>query len=145
MQSAVAYATVFGLGFGYFIGAIPAGAAFGLSLFVVPVIAWLGYTLGAVVVILLGEPLRRKLAAKFNLHPRPGTKPGLIHRAWNRYGLPALALLAPVTIGPQLGGILGLALGVSPFRLVSALSLGLIPWAVGITILVALGFRLVAD
>lgn len=135
-------ASVFGLGFLYFLGAIPAGAALGVPLWLAAPAAWLGYTAGAMLVAGAGAPLRERLTRRFKIEARPA-KPTIVHRAWDRFGLPALGLLAPVTIGPQIGALLGLALGASPVRLVLALSLGAAPWAAGFATLVALGVKLV--
>jgi membrane protein YqaA with SNARE-associated domain len=133
-------ASVFGLGFIYFILAIPTGAKLGLPLWLAATVAWLGYTAGGAVVVFAGAPLREWLMRRFKIQPNP-EKPSLIHRAWNRFGLPAVGLLAPVTIGPQGSALLGLALGVSKWRLLLAISLGAIPWAIGFA-LAAAGVKL---
>jgi hypothetical protein len=135
-------ASVFSLGFLYFISAIPAGAALGVPLWLAALAAWLGYSVGAVVIVAAGAPLREMLTRRFRIEARPA-KPTLVHRAWDRFGLPALGLLAPVTIGPQIGALLGLALGASPVRLMLALSLGVLPWAAAFTTLVGFGVKLV--
>jgi hypothetical protein len=135
-------ATVFGLGFLYFISAIPAGAALKLPLWLAALAAWLGYSAGAVVVALAGAPLREQLMQRLKIQPNP-EKPSLVLRAWKRFGLPALGLLAPVTIGPQIGALLGVALGAHKGRLVLALSLGAIPWAIAFAVLVSYGVKLV--
>jgi hypothetical protein len=142
MQFLGGLATVFGLGFIYFISAIPTGAALKLPLWIAALAAWLGYSAGGVVVAFAGAPLRAWLTRRFKIAPDP-ENPSLVLRAWRRYGLPALGLLAPVTIGPQAGALLGLALGASRGRLVAALSLGAIPWAAAFAILVSLGVKLV--
>jgi len=123
-------ASVFGLGFIYFVAALPTGAALGLPMVVAMLTAWFGYSVGALVIVLIGEPLRKKLAARFRWNPNP-EKPGFVLRAWKRWGLPALAVLAPVTIGPQVAVVAGLTLGVPALRLVVAVSLGVIPWCIG--------------
>ncbi|MGH8048859.1 MAG: hypothetical protein ACREKL_16580 [Chthoniobacterales bacterium] len=122
-------AAVFGLGFVYFISAIPVGAKLGLPLWLAALSAWLGYTAGGAVVVFAGTPLREWLMRKFKIQTNP-EKPSLVLRAWKKYGLPAMGLLAPVTIGPQVGALLGLALGASRWRLIAALSFGAIPWAI---------------
>ncbi len=89
-----------------------------------------------------GAPLRDLLMRRMKIQPNP-EKPSLILRAWQRFGLPALGLLAPVTIGPQAGALLGIALGAQKWRLVLAISLGAIPWAAGFAVLVGYGVKLV--
>ncbi len=142
METLGGVAAVFGLGFGYFISAIPAGAALGVPVWLCAIAAWAGYALGGIVVVLAGEPLRRAIIGKFKIDLHPA-KPGLLQRAWARLGLPALGLLAPVTIGPQIGALMGLALGVPRGRLIAALALGVIPWCLAFAILTALGVRLI--
>jgi len=137
-----ALASVFGLGFLYFLSAIPAGAVLGMPLWLAALAAWLGYSAGGVVVVFAGAPLRAALMRRFKIEARPA-KPTLVHRAWDRFGLPALGLLAPVTIGPQIGALLGLALGASRGRLVIAIAGGAIPWAIAFAVLVGCGVKLV--
>jgi hypothetical protein len=144
MESLGGVAAVFGLGFGYFISAIPAGAALKIPIWLCATAAWAGYALGGAVVALAGEPVRRAIIAKFKIELHPA-RPGLIFRAWTRFGLPALGLLAPVTIGPQIGALMGLALGVPRGRLIAALALGVIPWCLAFAILAALGVRLLGS
>jgi hypothetical protein len=134
-------ASVFGLGFVYFISAIPAGIALNLPLWLAALFAWLGYSTGAAVVVLAGAPLREWLMRRFKIQIDP-EKPSLPLRIWKRYGLPAMGLLAPVTIGPQAGALLGLALGERKLRLLLAISLGAMPWAIGFAVVAAFGKQL---
>ena len=137
-------AAVIALGFTYCIAAIPTGVALDLPVVLVVVCAWIGYSLGAVLVVGLGAPLREWLARKMKFDPNP-ERPGVVHRAWKRFGLPALGLLAPVTIGPQIGAMLGLAMGANKSQLVISLSLGVLPWLAVFTILTLLGVQLVGE
>jgi hypothetical protein len=142
MQALFAGLSVLGLGFLYFIAAIPTGAALGLPLWLAAVVAWLGYTAGGVLVACGGASLRDWLTKRFRIEARLA-RPTFVYRAWDRFGLPALALLGPVTTGPQLGALLGLALGARRGPLVLAISLGAIPWAVAFAVLTAYGVKLV--
>lgn len=142
MQWIGSIATVFGLGFVYFISAIPAGVALKLPVWIAAVAAWLGYSAGGFVVAFAGEPVRVWLMRRLKMQVDPES-PSLVMRAWRRYGLPALGFLAPVTIGPQAAALLGLALGTPKVRLVLAISLGGLPWAAAFGTLVAFGVRLV--
>lgn len=137
-----AVASTFWLGFLYFISAIPVGAALQLPLWLAALAAWLGYSTGGMVVAFGGAPLREWLIRRLRIETHPA-KPTLVHRAWDRFGLPALGLLAPVTIGPQVGALLGLALGASKGRLVLAIALGALPWAAIFAVLVGYGVKLV--
>lgn len=134
-------AAAFGLGFLYFLGAIPAGTAAGAPVWVAAIAAWLGYSAGAAVILVAGAPFRLWLVGKWNI-PVERDPSKLVWRVWNKWGLPGLGLLAPVTVGPQIGGILALAVGGSPARIFAALSLGVIPWCVLFGALVALGVKI---
>lgn len=134
--------STFGLAFFYFIGAIPAGVGLGLSPALAALVAWLSYTAGVALVALGGAPLRNWLMRRFKFQPEQHTD-SLIGRMWNRYGLLGLSLLAPVTVGAQIGALIGVALGVPPRRLVIGLSLGVAVWCMGIGLAVALGLQIV--
>lgn len=134
--------TTVGLGFVYFVATIPAGMAMGLPWPLAAFCGWAGYSLGSVVVVVLGEPLRRWLARRFHFLP-DRSRHAAFWKVWDRYGLPGMGLLAPVTIGPQGSTLVGLALGVPPRRLCLAVSLGVVPWCIGIGLVSAAGFRLV--
>ena len=135
-----ALSTAFGLGFIYFISAIPAGVLAGAPLWAAAFMAWLGYTMGAAAVLLL-TPLRLWLTKKLKISPTiDETK--LFWRVWNRYGVIGLGLIAPVTIGPQISALLVLALGVAPARVLFWISAGAIPSALGLALAVKLGTHL---
>jgi hypothetical protein len=128
MSQFLTWGAVFGLGFGYFVGAVPAGVAMGIPLPLTGLLTWLGYTVGAAMVVLPGEPFRVWLLKRLNLERRLHSNESWLGKKIERYGLPALGLLAPVTIGPQIGGLLGIGLGMGRGRLLVALSAGLLPW-----------------
>ncbi|MCA0457768.1 MAG: small multi-drug export protein [Chloroflexi bacterium] len=134
--------STFGLAFFYFIAAIPAGAALQLPLPVAAVTAGLSYAAGVLAVVLIGAPLRERLTKRFNISTTHDPNK-LIWRVWDKYGLIGLSLLAPVTLGAQIGALIGLSLGVKPRALVIGLSLGIIPWCVVISAAVALGLQVV--
>jgi hypothetical protein len=132
--------TAFGLGFLYFISAIPAGVAAHAPVWLAAVAAWLGYSAGGLVILMAGAPLRNWITRKLKINPTPDpTK--LFWRVWHRFGLWGLGLIAPVTIGPQATAVIALALGESPRRIQLAISLGVAPWAVAIGILTAFGAK----
>ena len=133
--------TAFGLGFLYFISAIPAGVAAHASVWLAAVAAWLGYSAGGLVVLVAGAPLRTWLSRKMKIDPKPDpTK--LFWKVWHRFGLWGLGLIAPVTVGPQVTAVIALALGESPRRIQLAISLGVFPWVVALGILSFFGSRL---
>jgi len=131
----------FGLGFLYFISAIPAGAAAGLPLWLAAGAAWAGYSCGALVVLLAGAPLRNWLVRKLKI-PVQRDPAKLVWRIWDKWGLAGLGLLAPVTIGPQAGSILALAIGERPGRILLAISLGVLPWCLLFAALVGFGIKI---
>jgi hypothetical protein len=132
--------TAFGLGFLYFISAIPAGVAAHAPVWLAAVAAWLGYSAGGLVILMAGAPLRNWITRKLKINPTPDpTK--LFWRVWHRFGLWGLGLIAPVTIGPQATAVIALALGESPRRIQLAISLGVATWAVAISILTAFGAK----
>ncbi len=131
----------FGLGFVYFIAAIPAGVAAGVPAWLAGLAAWLGYTAGGGVVLLAGAPLRLWLVRVLRI-PTARDSSKFIWRAWDRWGLAGLALLAPVTIGPQATAVIALAVGEKWPRILMAISLGVLPWCAAFAVLTALGFSL---
>ena len=134
--------TAFGLGFLYFIAAIPAGVAAGAAAWLAGLAAGLGYVAGAGVVLLAGAPLRGWLVRKLKI-PVERDPSKLVWRMWERGGLIGLCLVAPVTIGPQATAVIALAVGEKPRRILVAVALGVLPWCVIFAALTAFGFKLV--
>jgi hypothetical protein len=136
-----ALGSIFWLGFIYFIAAIPAGKALGWPTWGAAGVALLGYSAGAIAVLLLGEPLRRwwEQRKKKRVQAAPTDRLPLWQRAWNRGGIWMLGIVAPVTLGPQISALVALSLGEKPLRIWLALSLGAIPWAVIFSLLTELG------
>lgn len=133
--------TAFGLGFVYFIAAVPAAVAAGAPVWAAALAAWSGYAAGAGVVIAAGAPLRAWLVRKLSI-PVQRDPSRMIWRVWDRWGLAGLGLLAPVTIGPQAGAVLALAIGEKAPAVFAALALGALPWAISFAALTSLGFKL---
>jgi hypothetical protein len=134
-------ATAFGLGFLYFIAAVPAGAAAGAPAWLAGLAAGLGYIAGAGVVLIAGAPLRAWLVRKLRI-PVERDRSKLIWRMWERGGLIGLCLAAPVTVGPQATAVIALAAGEKPRRIVASVAIGILPWCVLFAVLTAFGFSL---
>ena len=119
--------TAFGLGFLYFISAIPTAVALGASVWAAAAAAWLGYSFGGIVIIILGVPVQEWLQRKknFSLTPNPEK---LFWRVLDRYGVFGLGFIAPITIGPQLTALILLAFRIKPIKIIAAISIGVIPW-----------------
>lgn len=130
--------TALGLGFLYFVAAIPAGVAAGSPVLLAALAAWLGYSLGGGVVLLTGAPLRDWLTRRLKVNPHPDPSK-LFWRIWERFGLWGLGLIAPITIGPQATALICLSLGEKPSRIQMAISLGVLPWVIGFGMVAALG------
>ena len=133
--------TAFGLGFLYFIAAVPAGAAAGAHAWIAGLAAGLGYLAGAAVVLLAGAPLREWLVRRLKI-PVERDPSKWVWRMWERGGLLGLCLVAPVTIGPQATAIIALAVGEKPRRILGAVAFGVLPWCVVFAVLTAFGFKL---
>jgi hypothetical protein len=134
--------TALGLGFLYFIAAVPAGAAAGAHAWIAGLAAGLGYLAGAAVVLLAGAPLREWLVRRLKI-PVERDPSKWVWRMWERGGLLGLCLVAPVTIGPQATAIIALAVGEKPRRILGAVAFGVLPWCVFFAVLTAFGFKLV--
>jgi hypothetical protein len=93
------------------------------------------------VVLAAGAPLRMWLIKKLNISVKRDTSK-LIWRVWDKWGLAGLGLLAPVTIGPQIGTILALTIGERPIRILVALSAGVVPWCILFAVLVGFGIKI---
>jgi Putative small multi-drug export protein len=135
--------TVFGLGIAYFLAAIPTGVAMHLHPLTAAFCAWAGYTAIAAVMLAIGTPARKWLAEKFKISPHPNPEK-LVWRVWIRWGLPGLALVAPVTCGPYFAALIGLLLGEKPWRLLLWIAAGVIPWCILFAVLAATGSQLLA-
>jgi hypothetical protein len=142
MDSLPALTGTFALAFFYFIGAIPAGSALGLSPFVAALVAWTSYVCGVALVVAGGVPLRNWLIKRLKLSLEPDPKQ-LFWRVWSRYGMTGLALLAPVTLGAQMSALLGIALGAPPLRLLVWMALGAALWSAVIALALTLGLQVV--
>ena len=130
--------SVFGLAFLYYWASSPAGIAQGISPVLVVVTAAISYAFGVGIVLIIGQPLRDRILKRFG--GKASSNPdSMIRRVWNRYGIIGLALLAPVTVGSQIGAIIGLSLNVPPRRLFIAMSLGGLLWGIIVAVLVSLG------
>lgn len=135
------FSTAFGLGFLYFITAVPAGVAAGAAAWIAGLAAGSGYVAGAAIVLMAGAPLREWLVRKLKI-PVERDPSKLVWRMWERGGLLGLCLVAPVTIGPQGTAVIALAVGEKPRRIVAAVALGVLPWCVLFAVLTAFGFKL---
>lgn len=136
-----ALGATFLLGIVYFLAAIPTGMAMGLAAPLAAIAAWAGYTAIGAAMLGIGAPARNWLSRKFGFKFEHDEKK-LFWRVWGKYGLPGLALIAPVTCGPYFAAIIALALGSPPMRVITWISVGVIPWCVLFAALTSAGFAL---
>lgn len=130
--------SVFGLAFFYFWASIPAGLALGLSPVPVVITAALSYAAGVGLVAFLGKPVREWIMKRFG--EKVSADPNsAFRRAWDRYGMIGLALLAPITTGAQIGAAVGIALNAPPRRLFLLMSVGGLLWAILLAVAISLG------
>ncbi len=144
-----ALGSIFGWAFFSFWSSIPAGIALSVSPVLVALTATFSYGSGAALVVLAGAPLRERIRRRMENHASDGDNIGeappkrrmiiIVENAWQRYGLIGLAILAPMTVGSQIGAVIGLGFGAKPVPLVVALTLGALGWAVLIAGAVVLG------
>ncbi len=134
--------SIFGLAFFSFWASISAGVLLDVSPIVVMLTAWTSYMAGVLIVVLVGAPIRTYLLKRFGskVTANPNSP---IWRAWNRFGLLGLALLAPMTTGAQIGALIALSLGAPPRKLILAMALGAALWAAAVTLAVVLGLAAV--
>ncbi|MCB9453830.1 MAG: hypothetical protein H6672_20560 [Anaerolineaceae bacterium] len=133
---------VFSWAFFSFWSAIPAGITLQIAPGLVALTVTISYTCGVVLVVSAGTPLRARIARRIERsggtsHPNRALR--AIQAAWSRFGLVGLGLVAPVTVGAQLGAVIGLTLGAKPLRLVAAMTFGAALWSAAITLAILAG------
>ena len=138
MPDFAAVGSIFALAFFYFWPAIPAGLALGLSPLVVIATTSLSYMSGVVLVVVVGGRFRQWVMNRLGRDSvlKPDT---LLGRAWARFGVIGLGLLAPMTIGSQLGAGLGVTLDNRPRMVLLWMCIGGMVWSILLTVLVSLG------
>lgn len=138
MPDFAAVASIFGLAFFYFWPAIPAGLALGLPPVIVIATTSLSYMSGAALVVLVGGRFRQWVMARLGRQDVLAPE-SLLGRTWARFGVMGLGLLAPMTIGSQLGAGLGVTLDKRPMKVLLWLCVGGLAWSIALTTLVSLG------
>ena len=93
---------------------------------------------GVTLVVAVGGRLRRLICRSRPLARRRER----IARAWERYGIPGVALQAPLLTGPLLATLLALALGAPARSLLLWMLASVVLWGLVLTGAAALGFSL---
>ncbi len=137
-------ASVFGVAWFSFWGAIPAGLALGVHPIAIIIITSASYLSAVLIVILPAKSVRdwimQRFGKNFNLDDN---KDSLFMRIWNKYGVIGFGLIAPMTTGAQLGAIIGTALDIPRKQLILWMLIGVILWAIILTGLAVAGVGLV--
>src|SRR5664280_660910 len=114
---------------------IPLGLFLDLNPILIVISAAAGSILSALLVVLLGESIR-KWFIKWRYGGK-SPKQGRIYEIWNKYGIIGLGLLSPLLFGAPLGAALGIGLGTLKDRLLLWMAVGIVVWSI---ILTAAGF-----
>ncbi len=144
MPDFAALASIFGVAFLSLWGSIPAGRALGVPPLIVVITAAVSYSVGAALVVFLGQPVRDWLMKRGG-DKILGSENNPVRKVWNRYGVIGLGLLAPLTTGSQIGAAVGMALNARPIHLWAWLTFGGLLWAAIIALVIELGLGVVAQ
>lgn len=138
--------SIFGLSWFSFWPAIPAGLALGLHPLAVILITSTSYMSGVLVVILPAKSIREWVMRRWgnNLNVSDENN-SIFMRMWRKYGVIGFGLIAPMTTGSQLGGIIGTALDIPRKQLILWMFVGVLGWAILLTGLAVAGIGLVSQ
>ena len=92
--------------------------------------------IGVTLVVMAGERFQGKIYRSRRLAKRREQ----IERVWKRYGIPGVALQAPLLTGPLLATVLALGLGAPPRPLLAWMLASITLWGAALTGAAALGF-----
>lgn len=123
---------------------VPLGVVWGLPPFLVGITAFIG---NLILILLLSFFFKQY--AKWRTARRlkkgittPSKKETRSRRLWERYGIPGLALLAPILVGTDIAAVLALTFGSSRTHVVSWMTVSLAVWTVIFTVGSMYGFSL---
>ena len=111
------------------------GVALGLHPVLSGVVSVVSALVGVTLVVLAGERLQGRIYRSRRLARRRER----IERVWKRYGIPGVALQAPLLTGPLLATVLALGLGAPPRPLLGWMVASIVLWGVVLTGAAALG------
>jgi len=114
------------------------GVALGLSPVLSGAVSIASAVVGVTLVVVAGERLQGRIYRSRRLARRRER----IERVWKRYGIPGLALQAPLLTGPLLATLLALALGAPPRSLLVWMLASVVLWGLVLTGAAALGFSI---
>ncbi|MDQ3302384.1 MAG: small multi-drug export protein [Actinomycetota bacterium] len=114
------------------------GVALGLSPVLSGAVSIVSAVVGVTLVVVAGERLQHRIYRSRRLAKRRER----IERVWSRYGIPGVALQAPLLTGPLLATILALGLGAPPRPLLYWMLASIVFWGAALTGAAALGLSI---
>lgn len=122
---------------------VPLGILWGLSPIGVAIVSFFG---NFVLLVLLGIFFRQYTKWRTQRRLKQGiTEPSKAEtksrKIWEKYGIPGLALVAPVFVGTDIAAVLALTFGSSRTKVMSWMTFSLILWTIIFTVSAKYGFR----
>jgi hypothetical protein len=114
------------------------GVALGLPPVLSGAVSVASALVGVTLAVVAGERLQGRIYRSRRLAKRRAR----IERVWKRYGIPGLALQAPLLTGPLLATVLALGLGAPPRPLLGWMTASIVLWGAALTGAAALGLSL---
>ncbi len=114
------------------------GVALGLSPVLSGAVSIVSALIGVMLVVIAGGRLQGRIYRSHRLAKRRER----IERVWKRYGIPGVALQAPLLTGPLLATVLALGLGAPPRPLLYWMFASIVLWGAALTGAAALGFSI---
>lgn len=118
---------------------IPIGVALGLDPTAVAVVAFAGNVVPIYFIVTLFDRVSRWLARRRDDDDERSTRSARAKRIWRSYGLPGLALAAPILTGVHLAAVLAMGLGARKRPTLGWMTLSIALWTVVITVASATG------
>jgi len=138
--------STFGVAFFSFWGAIPAGLALGLHPLAIILITTASYMIGVLLVILPANSIRNWVMKRWGEHLNVDKESdSMLMRIWRKYGVIGFGLIAPMTTGAQIGGIIGTALNIPRRQLILWMFVGVVAWAIILTGIAVAGVGLITS
>ncbi|RQG92740.1 small multi-drug export protein [Natrarchaeobius halalkaliphilus] len=117
---------------------IPIGVALGLNPILVASVAFAGNVMPVYVLLVASDRVRSMLAARRSDSP-PSKRRRRAKRVWDSYGLPGLALSAPIVTGVHVGALIAVGLGATRQSAIVWMTASIALWTVVITVLSVTG------
>lgn len=122
------------------IAVIPAGIIAGLDPIFVFIAAVAGNAITIFVFAYLGHIIRERVIKRRRAQGKEGGEGRFVkaQQAFDRYGIWGLAVLGPILIGTQFAAAAAVAAGVKPSRASLIITAGMVVWAAGIAVVLAI-------